>query len=100
MRKNTNGSYFVSWERMTGNARRHTEPIDLGDGLPRHDGAGVKAAQVTLDLFNPAFPPAFRQAIEMNEPANQKRAAQGLTQVAFTRPSAMGVNLEPRPSTW
>ena len=52
-----------------------------------------------MDLFNAAFPPAFRQAMEMNEPANQKRAAPRLTQVAFTRPSAIGVTFEPRPST-
>ena len=54
---------------------------------------------MALDLFNAAFPPAFRQALEMNELANQKRAAQGLTQVAVTRPSAIGVTLESRPST-
>jgi hypothetical protein len=54
---------------------------------------------VALDVFNAAFPPAFWQALEMNELANQKRAARRLTQVAFTRPSAIGVNLERRPST-
>ena len=55
---------------------------------------------MALDLFNAAFPPAFWQALEMNELANQERAARRLTQVTFTQPSAIGVNLERRPSTW
>ena len=54
---------------------------------------------MALDLFKAAFPPASRQAMEMNEPANQKRAASPLTQVAVTRHSAIGVTLESRPST-